>query len=105
MFSVVRSGGNDTSGTWHGSQNEREGVVRAVVESLASLLLPSSDQSQQVGLFMRPWLAVVNLIFAHAYTPKKQQQLQKNQTIANIWINVSPGLSSYHGQDAVDGRS
>lgn len=53
----VRSGGNNTSGTWQESQtSEKKSLARSsVVESLVSLLLPSSDQSAGVGVFMGAW--------------------------------------------------
>lgn len=57
MFSFVRSGSNDTSGTWQESQMrvKKSLELSSVVESLVSLLLPSSDQSPGVGIFMGLW--------------------------------------------------
>lgn len=57
MFSVVRSGSNDTSETWQESQMrvKKSLELSSVVESLVSLLLPSSDQSPGVGIFMGLW--------------------------------------------------
>lgn len=57
MFSVVRSGGNNTSGTWQESQTSEKKSLDGgyVVESLVSLLLPSSDQSPGPGIFMGLW--------------------------------------------------
>lgn len=108
MFSFVRSGGNNTSRTWQELQiSEKKSLDRgSVVESLVSLLLPNSDQSQRGWYIYGTVVASCEPCSCTCLRTQETTKKTKNNCLRVsfvVCINVGPGLLSYHGCDVVDG--